>query len=334
MNPGQVAGMTKSGCAAPIKSCPMTEKTEFHKVAVLAGGVGSERSVSLLSGRTIYETLKQTNLEVLMADITPTDLSILDRTDIDMFFLALHGEFGEDGRLQRILEERGLVFTGSDSRASELAFDKSKAKYRLSEAGVPTAPALYLDTLCPTFDPERLQAMGARFVVKPLRQGSSVGVRMIEGADGVEQAARDCLRQYGDCMIERFVAGREITVGIVDGEPLPIIEIRPKTAFYDFHAKYEDDGTEYLFNTVDSPELVKAIQQAALDSHNALGCRHLSRVDFILSDDGRFVALEVNTLPGFTSHSLLPMAAKRAGMPIDRLCLRILRSAWRDRRRD
>jgi len=309
----------------------MIEKTEFQKVAVLAGGIGSERTVSLQSGRTIYEALKRTGLEVVMADITPEDLSILDRPDIDVFFLALHGEFGEDGQLQRILEERGLVFTGSDSRASELAFDKSKAKHRLAEAGVPTAPSLHLDTLHPTCDPALLQSLGSRFVIKPLRQGSSVGVQIIEKPDSVEEAARQCLRQYGDCMIEQFVAGREITVGIVDGEPLPIVEIRPKSTYYDFHAKYEDDGTEYLFDTVDSPELANAIRQAALNSHNALGCRHLSRVDFILPDNGQFVVLEVNTLPGFTSHSLLPMAAARAGVPIEQLCLRILRAAWRDR---
>lgn len=309
----------------------MNEKQELKKIAVLAGGIGSERAVSLLSGQTIYNALRQTGLEVLLVDIRPDDLAVLDDPTVDVFFLALHGEFGEDGQLQRILENRRLAYTGSDARASELAFDKSKAKMTFLGAGVPTAPAIYVDTLRPTVDRDQVARLGARCVIKPLRQGSSVGIRIVEGLDAIEAAARACLQQYGDCMIEQFVPGRELTVGILDDQALPIIEIRPKQAFYDFHAKYEADDTEFLFDTLDSPEKVEAIQQAALDAHRALGCRHLSRVDFILAAGGEFVALEVNTLPGFTSHSLLPLAAAKAGIPIDQLCLRIARAAWNDR---
>lgn len=309
----------------------MSQKTEFRKVAVLAGGIGSERPVSLQSGQTIFNALRQTGLEVVLFDITPEDMSILDEGDIDIFCLALHGEFGEDGQLQRILEQRGLVYTGSDSRASEQAFDKSKAKQRFIEAGVPTPPAIYLDTLRPRVDIEQVRELGDRFVIKPLREGSSVGVQVIDDIETIEIAARACLEQFGDCMIEPFIAGREITVGILGDEALPIVEIRPKQKFYDFHAKYEDAGTEYLFDTIESPELAAAIQQAALDSHRSLGCRHLSRVDFILTEGGEFYALEVNTLPGFTSHSLVPLAAARAGLPADQLCLRILQAAWNDR---
>lgn len=307
------------------------QTTEFKKVAVLAGGIGSERPVSLQSGQNIFNAIKQTHLEVVFFDIRPDDMSILDDPSIDIFYLGLHGEFGEDGQLQRVLERRGLCFTGSGSLASELAFNKRKAKAKFIEAGIPTAASMYLDANSRTLDPAQLERLGSKCVIKPLRQGSSVGIQIAEGGDAIRDAAQQCLDQFGDCMIETFVPGREITVGILDTQALPIIEIRPKQKFYDFHAKYEDNSTEYLFDTVASETLVQKIQKAALDSHRVLGCRHLSRVDFILAGDGRFVTLEVNTLPGFTSHSLLPMAAAKAGIPADRLCLKILQAAWNDR---
>lgn len=307
-------------------------KRIFETVAVLAGGVGEERQVSLQSGRTVSEALQKTGLNVLLSDVRPDDLSILDYPEVDLFFLILHGQFGEDGQLQRILEDKQLIYTGSDSTASRLAFDKRAAKSRFQERGIPTAPAVY-------FQPEEgdrellaaVEELGAkRFVVKPLCQGSSVGIQIVDTPQAAVEAARACFCQYGDCMIERFIQGREITVGIVDQIVLPVIEIRPKQDFYNYQAKYVDEHTEFLFDTFSDARQVELFQKTAIDSFQALGCRHFGRVDMIVDGDGKPYVLEVNTLPGFTSHSLLPMAAARAGMDHTQLCLKILETAWRD----
>lgn len=307
-------------------------KNRFKTVAVLAGGIGEERPVSLQSGQNVYQALRKTDLDVRFADITPEDLSILDDPSIDIFFLILHGQFGEDGHLQKILEEKNLVYTGSDSAASCLAFDKWAAKKRFHEQNIPTPPAVYVDAEAD--EAELLGALdslgGERFVVKPLRQGSSVGVQLVRTAHETLDAARDCFRRFGDCMVERFIPGREITVGIVDQMVLPVIEIRPKRSFYDYQAKYVDDQTEFLFDTFPNARDVALFQDTALKSFRALGCRHFGRVDMIVDAQGTPWVLEINTLPGFTSHSLLPMAAARAGLDPTQLCLKVLETAWLD----
>ncbi|HOQ04942.1 MAG TPA: D-alanine--D-alanine ligase [Anaerohalosphaeraceae bacterium] len=307
-------------------------KKPFKTVAVLAGGIGEERPVSLQSGQNVYQALKKTDLDVRFADIHPDDLSILDDPDIDIFFLILHGQFGEDGHLQKILEEKNLVYTGSDSASSCLAFDKWAAKKRFREWGIPTAPAVYVEP--DTEEHALLEAIaglgGEQFVVKPLRQGSSVGVQIARTPQEALRAARECSGLFGDCMVERFIRGREITVGIVDRMVLPVIEIRPKQSFYDYQAKYIDDRTEFLFDTFSDVHQVEFFQKTAMDSFRALGCRHFGRVDMIIDSEGTPWVLEINTLPGFTSHSLLPMAAARAGLDPTQLCLKILETAWLD----
>lgn len=304
---------------------------ENLKVAVLAGGVGSEREVSLHSGRTVYDALRAADITTVLSDITPQDMSILEDASIDVFFPILHGQFGEDGHLQGILEDRHLCFTGSGSAASRAAFDKVQSKAVFAECGAAVAREVVVgpDDTEATLR-HKTAALGRRVVVKPIRQGSSVGVEIVE-SDAAAQKALDCFKTYGDCMVEEFIAGREITVGIVCGQALPIIEIRSQAAFYDYNAKYLADSTEYLFDTIADAALTAKIQQTALDCFSALGCRHLSRVDFILTDDGRAYVLEINTLPGFTSHSLLPMAARQAGIPTPELCRRIVAAAWNDR---
>ena len=309
------------------------ENTESKKlkVAVLAGGVGSERQVSLNSGQTIFAALRAAGVEAVLSDFTPTDTAILDDASVDVFFLALHGRFGEDGGAQTILEHRNVAFTGSGAEASRLAFDKVESKRIFARAGAAVPPQVVVGP-CSTEQTlrQKLETFGGRVVVKPVREGSSVGVSIVNDADQAVAAAMDCRRQFGDCMIEAFIAGREITVGIVDGTALPIIEIRSKAAFYDYHAKYIADSTEYLFDTIADASLAARIQQTAMECFNALGCRHLSRVDFILADDGTPYVLEINTLPGFTSHSLLPMAARKAGIETPDLCRQIAQASWRD----
>jgi len=299
------------------------------KVAVLRGGIGQEREVSLESGRCVAEALRAGGLDVVTSDIRPDDMSVLDRDDIDVFFLALHGQFGEDGRLQQILDDRDLVYTGCGPQASWLAFDKVASKRLFSEVGVEVAPSVEFG---PGQDLDRLQrqlaGMGSRFVVKPIRQGSSVGVYVVDGPAEAASRAQVVYDEFGDCMVEQFITGREITVGVLDRQTLPIIEIRSKTGFYDYHAKYVDEQTEYLFDTIQNPKIVTRVGEAALACFDALGCCDFARVDFIVAGDGAPYALEVNTIPGFTTHSLLPKAAARTGLSMTDLCVRIARLAF------
>jgi len=297
-------------------------------VAVLMGGIGPERQVSLQSGRCVAQALREAGLNVTTADITPDNMEILDDSDIDVFFVALHGQFGEDGRLQKILEDKGLVYTGSGPTASRLAFDKLASKKLFAQAGiaVPEVIEFTPDTAPSRLDRDILR-LGDLFVVKPVAQGSSVGVSIVSGPQQAVSAARKTWEQFGNCMIERYIAGRELTVGILSGRELPIIEIKSRTGFYDYHAKYVDDQTEYLFDTIEDDCLVAGISQAALNCFDSLGCRDFARVDFILGDDGVPYVLEVNTIPGFTNHSLLPKAAAKAGLSMSNLCLMIVEAA-------
>jgi D-alanine-D-alanine ligase len=299
------------------------------RVAVLRGGVGREREVSLESGRCVAEAIRQAGLEVAVSDIRPDDMSVLDRKDIDVFFLALHGEFGEDGQLQHILENRGLVYTGSGPQASRLAFDKMASKRLFAEAGVsvPAVVEFHPDMDGRELD-RQLDGLGQRFVIKPIRQGSSVGVHIVGSRDEAVSAARQVYAEFGDCMIEAFVRGREITVGVLGRQALPIIEIRSKTGFYDYHAKYVSDQTQYLFDTIEDEATRARIAKATMACFDSLGCRDFARVDFIVAEDGTPYALEVNTIPGFTTHSLLPKAAARTGLAMSALCSQIVQRVF------
>ena len=298
------------------------------KVAVLAGGVGTERDVSIRSGKCVAEALTQAGFDVTTADVTPDDMGILNDSSIDVFFVAMHGEFGEDGKLQQILEDKGLVYTGSGPQASKLAFDKLASKKCFEKVGITTPKAIEFDGLKKAEElEEQLTHLGKKFVVKPVREGSTIGVTIVEDAKSALAAAKECLSKFGDCMIEEFIAGREITVGILENRALPIIEIRAKTGFYDYHAKYSDNKTEFLFDTIDDSILIEKINAAAMDCFNALGCRHFARVDFRLSDDGIAYALELNAIPGFTDRSDLPKAAAKTGLSMSGLCTEIIEAA-------
>ncbi len=303
------------------------------KVAVLMGGVSRERDVSLASGRFVAQALREATVEVVTSDIGPDNPGILEDDGIDVFFIALHGRFGEDGRLQQILGSRGLVYTGSGPEASRLAFDKMATKKVFTNSGVVTPVAVEFTPDIPKSDiRRRLDDLGGRYVIKPIREGSTIGVSIVDDAGLAMEAAHNCYDEFGDCMIEQYIAGRELTVSILGNTPLPIIEVRPKGGFYDYDAKYIADDTEYLFDTVDSDKLAEDIQKSAVACFNALGCRHFGRVDFILGNDGAAYALEVNTIPGLTSHSLLPKAAAKVGLSMSDLCVRIVKLALAGRR--
>ncbi|MBC8470077.1 MAG: D-alanine--D-alanine ligase [Planctomycetes bacterium] len=299
------------------------------KIAVLTGGIGSERDISLQSGHCISQALIAGGFDVVTADIQPDNLDILEDNSIDVFFPALHGKFGEDGRLQQILQDKSLVYTGSGPAESKLAFDKMASKELFAQAGVATPAAIEFNA---DSDINRLEIqlkyLADGYVVKPIREGSSVGVRIVTDVQEVIIAAEQTLKEFGDCMIEQFIPGKEITVGILEKQTLPIIEIRSKTGFYDYQAKYIDEQTEYLFDTITQPALIAQIEQDAMDCFGALGCRQFARVDFILSDEPIAYALEVNTIPGFTTHSLLPKAAAKAGLTMSDFCSKIIEAAY------
>ncbi len=298
------------------------------KVAVLTGGIGEERDISIQSGNYVTQALKEAGLNVVAADIQPDNMDILEDNSIDVFFVALHGKFGEDGQLQQILEDKSLTYTGSGPMASKLAFDKLAGKQRFANAGVTTPKVIKFDTQTDTKELEKqLLQLSERYVVKPVRQGSTVGVTIVDNPESALAAARQCLSNFGDCMIEEFIPGQEITVGILENQALPIIEIKTKTGFYDYQAKYIDDQTEYLFDTIEDPSVVAKIKAAALECFDALGLRHFARVDFRLSNDGIAYALEVNAIPGLTAHSLLPKAAAKAGLSMSDLCIKIIEAA-------
>lgn len=300
------------------------------KVAVLMGGTSSEREVSLRSGQAVARALEGLGYKVVAVDLKTETGMELETLRADVCFIAMHGRFGEDGRLQRLLEDRGFLYTGSGPVASELAMDKLKSKILFMLRRVPTAP---YRTLRAEDSPARLEllaeALGYPVVTKPRCEGSSVGVMIHRDASTLPQGL-EAARRYGDtCLMEKFVFGREMTVGILDGRALPLIEVRPKREFFDYAAKYQDPDTEYLVNPELPPAVREACQEAALEAHRTLGCEGFSRVDLIVTPDGRPAVLEVNTIPGLTERSLLPKAARAAGLEFPQLCETILKLAFR-----
>jgi D-alanine-D-alanine ligase len=304
------------------------------KIAVLAGGISSERDISLQSGQCVAQALRSSGYDVIIADICPEDLRILDDVSIDVFFVCLHGQFGEDGQLQKILEDKNLCYTHSDSAASKAAMDKIAAKTCFEKAGVKTPAAIrFVDSISVGQVQRELDCPAGRYVVKPVSHGSSVGVDIVSSAE--EAIIQCCINKSISCdyMIEQYIPGREITVGVLNSLALPILEIKPKVGFYDYHAKYIDEDTEYLFDTITDRSLIKNISADAIKCFDCLGCRGVARVDFILADDGTAYALEINTIPGMTAHSCVPKAAARTGVSMSELCDGIVRQALADHKK-
>jgi D-alanine-D-alanine ligase len=303
------------------------------KVAVLMGGISEERDISIQSGSCVAQALKGAGLNVVTSDVRPDNLDILEDSSIDVFFLALHGRFGEDGQLQQILEDKKLCYTGSGPEASRLAFDKLAAKQCFIEADVAAPKVITFDANTkPKEFENQLLRLSDKFVVKPVRQGSTIGITIVDNPKSALAEARKCSARFGDCIIEEYIPGREITVGVLLGRALPIIEIKSKTGFYDYHAKYTDERTQFLFDTIDDPAMIEKIEAAAINCFNALGLKHFARVDFILSDDGTAYALEANSIPGLTSHSLLPKAAARTGLSMSDLCIKIVKATLENKK--
>lgn len=294
------------------------------RITVLAGGPSAERAISLESGRAVAEALRHRGHHVHLADIGPSELSALDHP-ADVVFPALHGPFGEDGTVQRLMQERGLRYVGSDAAASAIAMDKVLTKERAIAANVRTAA--YEVWTAQTLAQHEAPALPLPLIVKPVDQGSSVATRVVRETGALRPAVQVAVEQFGRALIEQFIVGSELTVGIVGTQTLPPICIRPKRPFYDYEAKYADDATEYLFDAGFSAALLDRAKELSWRVFTHVGCRHLARVDWIIDAQEQLWFLEVNTLPGFTSHSLVPKAALHAGISFDELCDQLVHMA-------
>lgn len=293
-------------------------------VGVLAGGISSEREISLLSGTQAFEALRRRGVRARYIDITSAEPSFVKNAlaGIDIAFIALHGEFGEDGGIQKILQECAIPYTGSEPQASYAAMDKiaSKNIFRANNIATP------LWTVVSSAD--GIQC-GLPAVVKPYLGGSSLGVSIVRQQEELARAVNDALVYNNKILIEEYVAGRELTVGIFDQQALPVIEIKPTPAYFDFTAKYSDGLVSFEVPAHLNHAVTQRVQDAACRAHQALGCRHFSRVDIILDAADTPCVLEVNTIPGLTSHSLLPLAAHAQGIAFDDLVVRMIEMAVR-----
>jgi D-alanine-D-alanine ligase len=298
----------------------MTKGELPKKIAVLMGGPGSEREVSLATGRGISKALHSLGVEVVNVDVRNENFELPD--DVDLAFIALHGTFGEDGQVQKILEDREVAYTGEGVRGSEVAFDKILSKQRFQEHGVMTPAWQVIEHQPPTIP--------LPIVVKPPRQGSTVGVYIVRKEGELESALTGAAKYDRQLLIEAFTPGRELTIGILGDQALPILEIIPKGGFYDFTNKYpflnpqSGGGAEHVCPARIDTKKTQEIQELALRAHRALGLEVYSRVDVILPENGEPSVLEANTIPGMTEASLLPEAAAAAGISYVDLCVRII----------
>lgn len=303
----------------------MTELKQ-RKIAVLMGGPGSERDVSMATGNGVVKALRSLGAEVSEVDVKGPDFEL--PAGIEVAFIAIHGTFGEDGQVQKILEDRGVAYTGEGVAESELAFDKIRAKEAFRQHGIPT-PYWQIITL------GQRPTIPIPFVIKAPRQGSTVGVHIIRNEREVDAAITDASNYDRELLVEKFIPGRELTIGVLGDQALPIIEIIPKGGFYDFTNKYPflnpsaGGGAEHVCPAQISDEQTRAIQDLALRAHRSLGLRVYSRVDIMLPDEGEPSVLEINTIPGMTEASLLPEAAAVAGIGYPELCARIIELSQR-----
>lgn len=290
----------------------------FNKVGVLMGGPSAEREVSLHSGEAIARGLREAGYEVVEIDITTRALDLPD--GIEAVFVALHGEFGEDGTIQAMLRDRGMPYTGSGPEASRLCFDKVACKKLLARRGIPTSSYEVLAA-------GRARTIALPAVVKPARQGSSIGVHIVRTPEEWPAAFQDALSFGGEVLVEKYVAGSELTVGVVGEQVLPVLEIRAPDGFYNYDAKYTRGKTEYLVPAPIPEDRAEECRRLAERTFQALGCMGMGRIDFRMSPEGELFVLELNSIPGFTETSLLPKAALAAGIKFSELCDRILSMA-------
>jgi D-alanine-D-alanine ligase len=335
------------------------------KVLILAGGASNEREVSLTSGKAVLEALQRLGHEVQTID-PATGKSLLgsdgrfitsaasDSTqeviatkanspaltkalsssrfeDVDVVFVALHGGTGENGAIQCLLELAGKAYTGSDMTASAVAMDKAITKRLFAFAKIPTPDWELYRLALSDIDDRLVDKINRRFsfpiIVKPNDSGSTIGLSKVEKEEGLRPALHTAIKESRNVLIEKYIPGRELTAAVLEGQALPVVEIKAAGGLYDYEAKYTKGKSEYIVPADVKPEIGKSIQDAATKAYDVIGASGLVRVDFILADSGEFYCLEVNTIPGMTSLSLAPMAAKAMGIGFDELISRIVTSA-------
>ena len=296
------------------------------RIGVLMGGLSAEREVSLKSGTAVYQALLAQGYDVAAIDVGRDLAAVLASENIEAAFIALHGRYGEDGCVQGLLELMQIPYTGSGVLASALAMHKLYSKQTFTSAGIHTARFHHFrrgDQVCL----EQL-TFGLPLVVKPVQEGSSVGVSIVKQASQLEAALKLAFRHDTEILVEQYVKGQEVQVGILDNQPIGAIEIVPKNEFYDFEAKYTDGMAEHIFPARLEAALYEKVQQVGLAAHRSLGCSGYIRVDLLVTEAGECYVLEVNTLPGMTALSLLPeIAAKGAGLPFESLVELIIEAA-------
>jgi len=335
----------------------------FLKVAVLLGGTSAERDVSLITGQEVAKAIRENGHQVMAVDCAFGDALIEDwekdinevirvehsdiekqkqeldrntlktielllREKVQVVFIALHGGYGENGQIQDLLDLVKIPYTGSAGLASGMGMDKHISKILFEKAGVPTAPWVRI-TAGKKFSPDELTTLGFPLVIKPNDQGSTVGLTIVKEPSQLKTAIEKAFKFSQTVLAEKFIAGREMTVAILDQDPLPVIEIIPEHGIYDYECKYQKGKSQYIVPAKIPPTITKRLQSLALLAYQALGCRHYARVDFRLSEDQQPFCLEVNTLPGMTATSLVPKAAKAVGINFNQLVERILQLAIR-----
>lgn len=290
------------------------------RIGVLFGGISEEREISLKSGQAVLQALKAKGIEAIGILADGDVVHKILEAKIDIAFLALHGKMGEDGTIQGLLEVLGIPYTGSGVLASALAMDKLKSKQVFLASGIPTPEfIIWQEGVKPPF--------GLPWVVKPVSQGSTIGVSVVKDEKELEKAIKEALRYDQEVIIERFIEGKEITVAVLDSKAFEPIEVVPKRGFYDFHSKYTPGATDYLIPAPIGRKLTEEAKRLALEAYRSLRCSGCARVDMRLSTEGVFYVLEVNTIPGMTPTSLLPMAAAYEGMTFEDLVLEMARRA-------
>ena len=306
-----------------FKNLEIEKRKHEIKVGVICGGISSEREISLKTGEGIFSALKNIGYNTEYIDFKGDNISVFK--NIDIAFLALHGKYGEDGTVQGVLELLKVPYTGSGILASSLAIDKIFAKKIFVFEGIPTPDYIGLNLNgsinIEEIKNEVIKIIGYPLVVKPSREGSTIGITIIQDEIDLERAINFAKIYDNRILLEKFISGKQLTVSLLGDKPtaLPIIEIKPKSGFYDFKSKYTAGLTEYITPAVLENELSEKIKELAVKTHNCLGCYGISRVDIILDDNNKPFILEINTMPGLTATSLVPKAAAAAGINFEKL---------------
>lgn len=295
-------------------------------VGVFRGGIAAEREVSLESGSAVLNALKHKGYNpvdcVIDSDKKEYIKEIIENNQIDLVFIVLHGEFGEDGQLQAILDDLGVKYTGSGPKSSYDAMDKIKTHEILHKNSIPMPE---YNVFCKDTIDNALDLVKFPCVVKPHYAGSSIGVRIVRNLSEWDEAVKAALDISDKLLVEEFISGREFTVGIIGNNVLPVVEIKAKSGFYDYKSKYEDENTGFVVPAQLDIQLSNKLQDLALETFKTLGCRGVARVDILLDNKAKPYVLELNSIPGMTSHSLLPLAALKNGLSFDDLCEKIVK---------